>query len=221
MSRPRFRGSAPSRRAGSPHCGYSLAVRTGASQASNPGSNPGGRTPAPCANRISGRSETYLGGASPPRAVRDLRRARQAAAIAVVLLFSPIMLVLPAGAGPTPLAGTSVALSLWIHADDSLSMAGNGQEGAIPTSATTRAWQMVDGFQKDVCIDGVDIGSGKLGFQVTLPTAFVVPVAGTNITVRVKDDTFATIAEDNFAYPAGSFPRPTTNSVWNLNFTAA
>ncbi len=221
MSRPSLRGLAPFHRAGASPCGYSLAVRTGASQALNPGSNPGGRTPLPPARPIQPRSETYLGESPPPRAVRNPRRARQAQALAVALLFSPALLLAPAEAAPQPLAGTPVDLNLWIHADDTLSMAGNANEQPNPSSATTRDFQMANGFQKDVCIDGVDIGSGRQGFQVVLDTAFVVPTSGTNITIRVKDEAFSTLAEDNFAYPSAAFPRPQTNSIWNINFTGA
>jgi hypothetical protein len=153
--------------------------------------------------------------------VPNPRRARRALTLAVALLFSPAALLAPAEAAPQPLAGTPVDLNLWIHSDDTLSMAGNANEQPNPASATTRDWQMADGLQKDACIDGVDIGSGRQGFQVVLDTAFVVPTSGTNITIRVKDEAFATLAEDNFAYPSNTFPRPMTNSIWNINFTSA
>jgi hypothetical protein len=99
-------------------------------------------------------------------------------------------------------------------------MAGNAQEPPPPpteTLNTARTWTMADGLQKDLCIDGVDIGSGRQGFQVVLPITWAGGFsASLNLTLRIRDDT-AVIAEDAFemALPPGG-----NNDVWNLNFTS-
>jgi hypothetical protein len=97
-------------------------------------------------------------------------------------------------------------------------MAGNGQETTPADSLNTlRAWTMTDGLQKDLCIEGVDIGSGRQGFRIELQVGWVVGFTGSlNLTMRVKDDQ-TTIAEETF--PTSGFPGG-QGSVWNLNFTA-
>ena len=129
----------------------------------------------------------------------------------------PLFVFLPAAGGaPTALAGTPVDLSLWIHRDDTLSMAGNGNEFGTPQTFTSRVWRMSEGLQKDLCIDGVDIGSGRQGFAVQLSLGFFTFTSGVNLTMRVKDIDFV-LAEDSFAFARNSAP---FNALWNLNFTS-
>src|SRR5712664_1533509 len=128
MSESGWRAPAPRARPGPSACGYSLAVRTGASQALNPGSNPGGRTrPLSLGARAPG-IETYLGARRRGSSVRPTPRARRLLAALVAALFLPALPLAPALAAPTPLASTPVDLSLWLHADDTLSMAGNAND---------------------------------------------------------------------------------------------
>lgn len=147
--------------------------------------------------------------------MRSTPRARRLLAALVAALFLPALPILPAGASPTPLASSPVDLSLWLHADDTLSMAGNANDPPAPSSATTRDWVMADGLHKDLCIDGVDIGGGRQGFAVTLPVGFSTFTA-LNITVDVRDETYV-IANGTFPFGRGA---PPANTVWNLNFTA-
>lgn len=145
------------------------------------------------------------------------KQTRRLTALAVAWFFLPAFVLLPAAAlTPTPLAGTPVDLSLWIHRDDTLSMAGNPTEAGLAQTFTSRVWRMPEGLQKDLCIDGVDIGGGRQGFAVQLSLGFYTLTAGVNLTMRVKDIDFV-LAEDSFSFAIRSIP---TNSAWNLNFTS-
>lgn len=134
---------------------------------------------------------------------------------AVAALNLPLFV---AQAAPEPLVATTVPLNLWLHTDYSMSMAGNGQETTPIDSLTTlRTWSMADGLQKDLCIDGVDIGSGRQGFQVELQVAWGRFGGGTqDLAMTLKDDA-TVIANGTFALTGN----PGTNTFWNLNFTAA
>jgi len=144
-------------------------------------------------------------------------RRRRLATLSVAWLMLPAFVLLPAaGAAPTALAGTPVDLSLWIHRDDTLSMAGNGNEVGAPQVFTTRVWRTAEGLQKDLCIDGVDIGSGRQGFAVQLSLGFNTFSAGVNLTIRVLDIDFV-LAEESFSIARGA---PPFNGLWNLNFSS-
>ncbi len=133
-----------------------------------------------------------------------------AALVAVNIPFAGVL------AAPAPLAVTQVPVSLWIHSDYTLSMAGNAQDNPAADSLTTlRTWTMSDGFQKDECIEGVDIGGGHVGFQVELQLAWATGISATQeLSFKVKDGTVV-LANGTFGAPrpAGS------NTIWNLNFT--
>ena len=104
---------------------------------------------------------------------------------------------------------------MWIHNDDTLSFV--GPTNAAPSAPyTSRVWVMTDALQKDLCIEGVDIGSGRQGIQVILPIVVVTlnPGLTGNITARVKDETFV------LAEHVQPFTGPERFSTWNLNFTS-
>src|SRR6185295_17709030 len=88
MRRFQLRGSASTRRPGPPYCGYSLAVRTGASQALNPGSNPGGRIPFAPTAFAPRENGNYLGGCPPGFRVARTSPGRRALALAVAVLVA-------------------------------------------------------------------------------------------------------------------------------------